>query len=84
MNPPTTREVLEERNDPGGVSVMGENLSGKPGMVQPMQMPPMFMQPPWPSTMPRSAMLHCTTGPQQPSSTRHSLSPYSLANTPSS
>ena len=31
----------------------GMNLSGKPGMVQPMQMPPTFGQPPMPSIQPR-------------------------------
>ena len=84
MNPPTTLLVVVESSDPGGAEYMGENLSGNPGMVQPMQMPPICMHPPMPLTIPRSAMLHWTTGPQQPSSTRHSLSPYSWANTPSS
>src|SRR5438270_10862385 len=31
---------------PGGSSMNGMNLSGKPGMVQPMQMPPTFGHPP--------------------------------------
>ena len=31
---------------PGGSSMNGMNLSGKPGIVQPMQMPPTFGQPP--------------------------------------
>ena len=33
---------------PGGSSMNGMNLSGKPGMVQPMQMPPTLGQPPMP------------------------------------
>jgi hypothetical protein len=50
----------------------GMNLSGKPGMVQPMQMPPTLGQPPIPAIQPRFVTLHCTTGPQQPMRTRHS------------
>ena len=33
----------------------GMNLSGKPGMVQPMQMPPTLGQPPMPFIQPRLA-----------------------------
>jgi len=44
----------------------GMNLSGNPGMVQPIQMPPTFGQPPIPFIQPRCPTLHCTTGPQQP------------------
>jgi hypothetical protein len=40
-------------------------------MVQPMQMPPTFGQPPTPLIQPRLGTLHFTTGPQQPSLTRH-------------
>ena len=47
----------------------GMNLSGKPGMVHPMQIPPTFGQPPIPPIHPRLPTLHCTTGPQQPSFT---------------
>ena len=36
-------------------------------MVQAMQMPPTFGQPPTPSIQPRLVTLHFTTGPQQPS-----------------
>ncbi len=59
-------------------------MSGKPGMVHPMHGPPAAMQPPMWDWNPRETMLQFTTGPQQPTSTRHSLSPYSLAKTPSS
>ena len=51
---------------PGGSSMNGMNLSGKPGMVQPMQMPPTFGQPPMPAIQPRFGTLQFTTGPQQP------------------
>ncbi len=69
---------------PGGLSMNGMNLSGKPGMVQAMQMPPTFGQPPTPLIQPRLGTLHLTTGPQQPSLTRHAGEPYSVANSPSS
>ena len=52
------------------------NLSGKPGIVQPMQTPPTFGQPPMPFIQPRLPTLHCTTGPQQPSLTMHLREPY--------
>ncbi len=39
------------------------------------------MQPPMWDWNPRETMLQFTTGPQQPISTRHSLSPYSSAKT---
>src|ERR1700733_10666358 len=32
--------ALDDSSDPGGWSMNGINLSGKPGMVHPMQMPP--------------------------------------------
>ena len=70
--------------EPGGALWNGVNLSGKPGMVQPMQAPPEFMHPPMWLIAPREVMLQFTTGPQQPISTRHSLSPNSLAKLPSS
>ena len=44
----------------------GMNLSGKPGIVQAMQIPPTFGQPPTPLTQPRIGTLHFTTGPLQP------------------
>src|SRR6478672_13048415 len=65
---------------PGGSSMNGMNLSGKPGIVQPMQMPPTLGQPPIPPIQPRFPTLHCTTGPQHPSLTMHSGEPYSSAN----
>ena len=49
----------------------GMNLSGKPGIVQPMQMPPTFGQPPMPFIQPRLGTLQLTTGPQQPTFTWH-------------
>ena len=62
----------------------GMNLSGKPGMVQPMQMPPTLAQPPMPAIQPRLPTLHCTTGPQHPICTRQRGEPYSEANSPCS
>jgi len=59
-------------------------LSGNPGIVQAMQMPPTFGQPPTPLIQPRLGTLHLTTGPQQPSLTRQLGEPYSVANSPSS
>src|SRR4051794_37729349 len=70
--------------EPGGSSMNGMNLSGKPGMVQPMQMPPTLGQPPTPLIQPRFGTLHLTTGPQQPSFTRQRGDPYSVANSPCS
>src|ERR1700733_8238669 len=69
---------------PGGSSMNGMNLSGKPGIVQAMQMPPTFGQPPTPLIQPRLGTLHLTTGPQQPSLTRHLGEPYSAAKSPCS
>ena len=63
---------------PGGSSRNGMNLSGKPGIVQPMQTPPTFGQPPMPLIQPRLPTLHCTTGPQQPSLTMHLGEPASM------
>src|ERR1700756_1733449 len=57
--------------EPGGGSMNGINLAGKPGMVHPMQMPPTFGQPPIPSIQPRLVTLQFTTGPQHPSFTMH-------------
>ena len=62
----------------------GMNLSGNPGIVQPIQMPPTFGQPPIPSIQPRFVTLQLTTGPQHPSFTMHSREPYSVANCPCS
>src|SRR5262249_40070482 len=71
----TARPYMSTAEDdilaPGGSSMNGMNLSGKPGMVQPMQMPPTFGQPPTPPIQPRLGTLHWTTGPQHPSFTRH-------------
>jgi len=44
----------------------GMNLSGNPGIVQPMQMPPTLGHPPIPPIHPRLGTLQFTTGPQQP------------------
>jgi hypothetical protein len=76
--------IIEETLAPGGSSMNGMNLSGNPGMVQPMQMPPTFGQPPIPLIQPRLGTLHLTTGPQQPSLTMHLGEPYSLAKSPCS
>ena len=73
-----------ETRDPGGSSINGMNLSGNPGIVQAMQMPPTFGQPPTPLIQPRLGTLHFTTGPQQPSLTRHFDEPYSFAKSPCS
>jgi len=70
--------------EPGGSSMNGMNLSGKPGMVQAMQIPPTLGQPPTPLIQPRLGTLHLTTGPQQPSLTRHLGEPYSSAKSPCS
>src|SRR5262249_28257467 len=69
---------------PGGSSKNGMNLSGKPGMVQPMQTPPTLGQPPMPFIQPRLPTLHSTTGPQQPISTMHLREPSALAKSPCS
>src|SRR5215471_10540834 len=61
---------------PGGSSMNGMNLSGKPGIVQPIQMPPTLGQPPMPFIQPRLGTLHCTTGPQQPRRTIQRGEPY--------
>ncbi len=47
-------------------------------MVQPIQMPPTFGQPPMPFIQPRLVTLHLTTGPQQPSFTRQVGWPYAV------
>ena len=57
----------------------GMNLSGNPGMVQPMQMPPTLGQPPTPLIQPRFATLHRTTWPQHPTLTRQVDDPYPAA-----
>jgi hypothetical protein len=56
---------------PGGVSMNGMNLSGNPGIVQPMQIPPTFGQPPMKFIQPRLVTLQLTTGPQHPVFTKH-------------
>jgi hypothetical protein len=63
--------VADETLAPGGSSINGMNLSGNPGMVQPMQMPPTFGHPPMPAIQPRFGTLQLTTGPQQPNFTMH-------------
>src|SRR5438270_13385444 len=70
---------------PGGLSMNGMYLSGKPGIVQAMQIPPTLGQPPTPLTQPRIGTLHLTTGPLHPSFTRQRWSePYSVAKSPCS
>src|SRR5262245_30681324 len=69
---------------PGGSSMNGMNLSGNPGIVHAMQIPPTFGHPPTPLIHPRFGTLHFTTGPQQPSLTRHFGTSYVLANSPCS
>src|SRR5579862_971120 len=49
----------------------GMNLSGNPGIVQPMQMPPTLGQPPIPPIQPRLETLQFTTEPQHPCLARH-------------
>ena len=63
MAVPRMRPVAVETLLPGGSSMNGMNLSGKPGIVQPMHTPPTFGQPPTPPTQPRFGTLHLTTGP---------------------
>src|ERR1700749_5330690 len=66
-------------------SMNGMYLSGKPGIVHAMQMPPTLGQPPTPLTQPRTGTLHFPTGPLQPSLTRQRWSdPYSVAYSPCS
>src|ERR1700750_71654 len=50
----------------------------------PAAAPPACGHPPTPLTQPRLGTLHLTTGPQQPSLTRHLAEPYSEAKSPSS
>ena len=57
--------------DPGGSSMNAMNLSGKPGIVHPMQIPPTLGQPPRPAIQPRLGTLQFTTCPQHPSFTMH-------------
>src|ERR1700730_13199694 len=71
MTVPYMPLAVVETVAPGGLSMNGMNLSGKPGIVHAMQMPPTFGQPPTPPTQPRSGTLHFTTGPLHPTLTRH-------------
>src|SRR6478672_7390176 len=84
MAEPYSPTALVDSLPPGGSSMNGMNLSGNPGMVQPMQMPPTLGQPPMPFIQPRLGTLHLTTGPQQPSFTMHFGDPYSVAKSPCS
>src|SRR5580693_6469805 len=84
MTVPYMLLAVVETLEPGGSSMNGMNLSGKPGIVHAMQMPPTFGQPPTPLIQPRLGTLHFTTGPQQPSLTRHLGEPYSVAKSPCS
>ena len=69
--PPQLVATAVDSTAPGGSSMKGMNLSGKPGIVQPIQMPPTFGQPPRLFIQPRFVTLQFTTGPQQPVFTRH-------------
>ena len=84
MTPPYILDPVVDTLPPGGSSMNGMNLSGKPGIVQPIQMPPTLGQPPMPLIQPRLGTLHLTTGPQQPSFTMHFGDPYSVAKSPCS
>jgi len=72
--------AVVDSSAPGGMFMKGMNpcvnLSGKPGMVQTIQLPPTLGQPPIPLIKPRLPTLHCTTGPQQPSLTIQVREPY--------
>src|SRR5579884_3083381 len=81
---PYSPDAVVETLPPGGSSMNGMNLSGNPGMVHPMQIPPTLGQPPIPLIQPRLGTLHLTTGPQQPSLTMHFCEPYSVAKSPCS
>ena len=61
------------------VSNSGMYLSGNPGIVHAMQMPPTLGHPPIPLIQPRAGTLHLTTGPLQPNLTRQPASPNSSA-----
>src|SRR3954468_24728190 len=84
IRPPTSALAPVESLLPGGSSMNGMNLSGNPGIVQPMQMPPTLGQPPRPFIQPRLGTLHLTVGPQPPSLTMHFGEPYSVAKSPCS
>src|SRR5580692_7741376 len=81
---PYSPDAVVETLPPGGSSMNGMNLSGNPGMVHPMQMPPTLGQPPIPAIQPRLGTLQLTTGPQHPSFTMHLGDPYSVAKSPCS
>src|SRR3954452_21880782 len=68
---PQALTTVVESFPPGGSSMNGMNLSGNPGIVHPMQIPPTFGHPPTPLIQPRLGTLHLTTGPQQPIFTWH-------------
>ena len=55
--------AVVESLPPGGSSMTGMNLFGKPVIVQPMQIPLTLGQPPMPFIQPRLGTLHFTTGP---------------------
>src|ERR1700737_5672342 len=79
---PYTPLAIVETRAPGGSSMNGMNLSGKPGLVQPMQIPPTLGQPPTPLIQPRFGTLHLTTGPPHPSFTMHLGEPYPVERPP--
>src|SRR6476660_4602043 len=84
MTEPYRPDAVVDSLPPGGSSMKGMNLSGKPGMVHPMQIPPTLGQPPMPAIQPRLGTLQLTTGPQQPIFTMHFGEPYSSAKSPCS
>src|SRR3954447_3830233 len=81
---PYSPTAFVESLPPGGSSKNAMNLSGKPAIVQPIQIPPTLGPPPIPFIQPRLGTLHLTTGPQQPSFTMHLGEPYSCAKSPCS
>jgi hypothetical protein len=81
---PYVTATVDDNVAPGGWSMNGMNLSGNPGIVQAMQIPPTLGQPPIPRIHPRLVTLQLTTGPQQPIFTKHFGEPYSCAKSPCS
>src|SRR5579884_828173 len=84
IGPCAIRAVLEYNRAAASASTNGMYLSGNPGIVHAMQMPPTFGHPPTPLVQPRIATLHLTTGPLHPSLTRQRPSPCALENWPAS
>jgi hypothetical protein len=55
---PYVATALADNSEPGGWFMKGINLSGNPGIVHPMQIPPTLGQPPIPAIHPRFPTLH--------------------------